>query len=242
MYNNSKPWIIKVLTLFPEMFPGPLGISVTGKALKNNIWTMEAINIRDYATDKHKSVDDTPYGGGGGMILRADVLSRAITHCFTNDNPIIYLSPRGLLFDQDMARVVPKKYEGINILCGRFEGIDERVLQNYNIIEISIGDYIISSGDLAAYVFIDACLRNIPSVLHAQNALSEESFGNTTEYRYLLEYPHYTKPMIWDNMKVPDVLLTGDHQKISKWRLQQAEIQTAERRKDLWEKYLQTNK
>lgn len=230
-------WNVKILTLFPKIFPGPLAESVIGRGLKKGIWSIEPHNIRDFATDKHASVDDTPYGGGGGMIIRPDVISSAITNSFDFNNPIIYLSPRGKLFNQDIARDLAKNYQGINLICGRFEGIDERVIDKFNIEEISIGDYILSSGDLAAYVLIDACVRNIPGILPSKDVLQEESFGDSENYRYLLEYPQYTKPSVFEELSVPDVLLSGNHKKISEWRLKKAQEITKEKRQDLWCKY-----
>lgn len=232
--KSNYMWSVKILTLFPKIFPGPLAESVVGRGLKKNIWSIDCHNIRDFAIDKHGSVDDTPYGGGGGMIIRPDVLSSAITKSFDFNNPIIYLSPRGKLFNQNIARELAKNHKGINLICGRFEGIDERVIEKFNIEEISIGDYILSSGDLAAYVMIDACLRNIPDILPSQDVLQEESFGDSEEYRYLLEYPQYTKPSVFEGLSVPEVLLSGNHKKISEWRLKKAQEKTREKRQDLW--------
>jgi tRNA (guanine37-N1)-methyltransferase len=227
----NSPWQVNILTLFPELFPGPLGKSVTGRGLEQNLWSINTYNIRDYADNKHRTVDDIPYGGGSGMLIRADVLSNAIKATF-DSKKIIYLSPRGKLFNQELARDLAKE-PGINLICGRFEGIDERVIEKFNIEEISIGDYILSSGDLAAYILIDACLRNIPKILHCQDSLQEESFGNSTEYRNLLEYPQYTRPVIFDGMAVPEILLGGNHRKIREWRLAKAKEKTAQMRPDL---------
>lgn len=226
-------WQVNILTLFPELFPGPLGYSVIGNGLKNNLWSIKISNIRDFALDKHRSVDDTPYGGGSGMIIKPDVLAHAINAVSDKELPIIYLSPRGKLFNQDTARELVKDNKGINLICGRFEGIDERIIEKFNVIEISIGDYVLSSGDLAAYIVIDACVRNIPGVLSDHNSLNEESFGDSQEYRYLLEYPQYTKPYDFAGMKVPDVLISGNHQQIKKWRLEKAVEKTAQVRPDL---------
>lgn len=234
---GNNPWFVTILTLFPSLFPGPLGDSVLGKALKKNLWQLKAHNIRDFASNKHRTVDDTPYGGGYGMILRPDVLSNAIEQTFDMAQPIIYLSPRGSIFNQDTARKLVKDHKGINIICGRFEGIDERVIESFPIQEISIGDYILSSGDLAAYVLIDACVRNISCVLPSHEVLEEESLGDSKEYRYLLEYPQYTKPASFRGLSVPDVLLSGNHKKIEKWRLSQAKSKTQAVREDLWQKY-----
>ncbi len=232
-------WIINVLTMFPGLFPGPLKESVIGRGLKQNLWTLKAHNIRDFALDKHKSVDDTTFGGGNGMILRPDVLSNAINQTFDFSTPIIYLSPRGKLFNQEMARSLVSNNKGINLICGRFEGIDERVIEKFNIEEISIGDYVLSSGDLAAYVVIDACVRNIPGVLQSKDALQEESFGDSEKYQYLLEYPQYTRPAIFEDLAVPEILLSGNHEKINLWRLQKAEEKTQKVRQEIWAKYTQ---
>ena len=227
----NSPWQVKILTLFPELFPGPLGKSVTGRGLEQNLWSINTYNIRDYADNKHRTVDDIPYGGGSGMLMRADVLSNAIKATF-DSKKIIYLSPRGKLFNQELARDLAKE-PGINLICGRFEGIDERVIEKFNIEEISIGDYILSSGDLAAYILIDACLRNIPKILHCQDSLHEESFGNSPEYRNLLEYPQYTRPVMFDGMAVPEILLGGNHKEIREWRLAKAKEKTMQMRPDL---------
>lgn len=234
-----QPWTINLLTLFPHLFPGPLSESVIGRAFEKKLWQMNTHNIRDYAIDKHRTVDDTSYGGGNGMVLRADVLTNAITHTFSCDLPIIYLSPRGHLFNQQMARELVRKHEGINVLCGRFEGIDERIIEKFNIIEISIGDYVLSSGDIAAYVLLDSCIRNIPGVLPF--ALNEESFGDSVEYQGLLEYPQYTKPAIFEGVSIPEILLSGNHKMIAQWRLEQAKEKTFKMRKDLWCKYTKDN-
>ncbi len=233
------PWIINVLTMFPNLFPGPLNESVMGRSLKQNLWNLKAHNIRDFALDKHKTVDDTPFGGGNGMILRPDVLSNAIKETFDFNNPIIYLSPRGKLFNQDIARSLVSDNKGINLICGRFEGIDERVIEKFNIQEISIGDYIVSSGDLAAYVVIDTCIRNIPGVFKSKDALQEESFGDSEEYKYLLEYPQYTRPAVFEGLNVPEILLSGNHKKIDLWRLEKAQEKTRVVRQEIWAKYTQ---
>jgi tRNA (guanine37-N1)-methyltransferase len=219
---------IKIITFFPELFPGPLNTSIMADGLKRNLWSCETINLKDFA----RYVDDTPYGGGNGMVIRADVLGNAMM-MFDFTNPIIYLSPRGKLLNQKMAKELSDNY-GLNIICGRFEGIDERVLESFNILEISIGDYIISNGDLAAYVLIDACLRHIDGIV-SDEANEEESFNINN--KCLLEYPQYTKPLIWNDKKVPDILLSGNHEKIRQWRLQQAEEKTKNIRADLWYKY-----
>lgn len=227
----------KILTIFPELFPGPLLSSITGAALKKNLWSCEAINIRDYAKDKHGTVDDTPYGGGAGMVLKADVIADAIEKGVKYQKvagTFFYLSPRGKVLTQKMARELAKKDE-IVLLCGRYEGVDQRLLDEYEIAEISIGDYVLSGGELAAYVLIDAVLRNVPGVLGADESLAEESFGSekNPEFENLLEYPHYTKPQEWRGRKVPEVLTQGHHKKINEWRKEQAMVVTKKNRPDL---------
>lgn len=230
-------WKANILTLFPEMFPGPLSLSITGRALKEAICTITTFQLRDFALDKHQTVDDTPYGGGSGMVIRADVMARAIDERFIkNKLPIIYLSPRGELFNQYMA-IDFASLPGINIICGRYEGIDERIFLEYNVREVSIGDYVLSSGDIAALPLLDACIRLLPGVLEEGEALKEESFGLSEEYRSLLEYPHYTRPFEWRGHKVPEVLLSGHHKKIKEWRLEQAKHKTRIIRPDLIELY-----
>ena len=224
-------WKARVFTLYPELFPGPLGTGLYKKALDKKIWSLEIVNIRDYAKDKHKTVDDTSFGGGSGMILRADVLANSLDKNILNKKePIIYLTPKGKKLDQIYSKKISKK--NINIICGHFEGIDERVLQTRNIEEISIGDFILSGGEIGAFVIIDSVVRLLPGVLGNSNSLSEESFENG-----LLEYPQYTKPQKWEGKEVPDVLLSGDHKKIKDWRLSQSEVITRRRRPDLWKKY-----
>ena len=222
---------VRVFTLYPELFPGPLGSGLYKKALEKKIWNMEIVNIRDYAEDKHKTVDDTSFGGGSGMIMRADVLANSLDKNISNKmEPIIYLSPKGKKFDQIYAKKISNK--NINIICGHFEGVDERILQTRNIEELSVGDFILSGGEVAAYVVIDTIVRLIPGVLGNPISLKEESFeGN------LLEYPQYTKPQKWEKKEVPSVLLTGDHTKIKDWRLTQSRDITRRRRPDLWIKY-----
>jgi tRNA (guanine37-N1)-methyltransferase len=226
-------WSVKILTLFPELYPGPLGVSVVGKALQEGIWSLNAANIRDYASDKHKVVDDTPYGGGGGMVMKPDVLASAIDAEFVpNKNPIYYLSPRGKVFKQGTALEL-SKLSGINLLCGRFEGIDERIFLEYSISELSLGDFVLSSGDIAVYPILDACVRLIPGVLDEKTALQEESFGLSQTYENLLEYPHYTKPAVWRGHEVPAVLRSGNHEHINKWRAQKAIEKTRDVRPEL---------
>jgi tRNA (guanine37-N1)-methyltransferase len=226
-------WRATVLTLFPEMFPGPLGLSLAGKALQDGTWTLETLDIRDFATDRHRSVDDTPAGGGAGMVMRADIAAAAIDAGRADaepGTPAIYLSPRGTPLTQARA-VELAKGPGVLLLCGRFEGVDQRVLEARDIEEISIGDYVLSGGELAAQVLIDACVRLLPGVAGNEGSLTEESFASG-----LLEYPHYTKPREWEGRPIPEVLLSGDHEKIAKWRREQAEALTKARRPDLWEK------
>lgn len=230
-------WKANILTLFPEIFPGPLALSVTGRALKEKIWGIHAHQIRDFAIDKHQTVDDTPYGGGSGMVMRADILANAIEGCFAQNNlPIIYLSPRGKAFNQQMALEF-SNLQGLNIICGRFEGIDERIFLEYSIREVSLGDYVLSSGDIAAIPLLDTCIRLLPGVLEEGEALKEESFGLSEEYSCLLEYPHYTRPVEWKGHKVPEILLSGHHKKINEWRLEQAKQKTKMVRPDLLERY-----
>lgn len=226
-------WKATVLTLFPEMFPGPLGLSLAGKALVEGLWSLEAIDIRDFAKDKHRSVDDTPAGGGAGMVMRADVAAAAIDAAKAAapaESPAIYLSPRGTPLTQERVQALAKG-PGVILLCGRFEGLDQRVLDARDIEEISIGDYVLSGGDLAAQVLMDACVRLLPGVLGNVGTLTEESFASG-----LLEYPHYTRPRDFEGQTIPDVLLSGDHEKIDKWRREQAEEFTKTRRPDLWAK------
>ena len=224
-------WTARVLTLYPELFPGPLGVGLYKKAMDKKIWSLEVVNIRDYATDKHKTVDDTPYGGGTGMLMRADVIANSLDKNISNkDEPIIYLSPKGKKFDQIFAKKILDK--NINIVCGHFEGVDQRLLETRNIEEVSVGDFVLSGGEIGAFVVIDTIVRLIPGVLGNANSLAEETFE-----RYLLEYPQYTKPQKWETKDVPYVLLTGDHVKIKDWRLSQSKDITRRRRADLWEKY-----
>ena len=223
--------LARIFTLYPEFFPGPLGKGLYGKALAANIWELETVNIRDYALDKHKTVDDTPFGGGSGMLIKPDVIAKSLDANVSLGEKIFYLTPKGNLFNQYHAKKLSKE-KTINLICGHFEGVDQRVLDNRNIEEISIGDYIISGGENASYVVLDSVLRLIPGVLGNENSLVDESFENG-----LLEYPQYTKPQIWQENNVPEVLLSGDHAKIKDWRLSQSEAITRDRRPDLWQKY-----
>ncbi len=224
-------WTARVFTLYPELFPGPLGAGLYKKALDKKIWSLEVVNIRDYALDKHKTVDDTPFGGGSGMVMRADVLANSLDKNITDKKePIIYLSPRGKKFDQTYARKIMNK--NINIICGHFEGVDQRLLETRNIDEVSIGDFVLSGGEIGSFIIIDSIVRLIPGVLGNPSSLAEETFEKN-----LLEYPQYTKPQKWEKKDVPDVLLSGDHGKIKDWRLAQSEDITRRRRPDLWKKY-----
>jgi tRNA (guanine37-N1)-methyltransferase len=225
----------KIFTIFPEIFPGYLNYSIIGDALKKELWNFEAINIRDFATDNRKTVDDYPYGGGAGMVMKPDILASALDKNITKKKTkIIYLSPRGKVFNQQMAIDLAKEGE-IALICGRYEGIDQRVIDEYEMEEISMGDYVLSGGELPAMTLIDAVLRNVEGVMGGNDSLKEESFGNGEDsvYEKLLEYPHYTKPVNWRGKEVPEILLSGHHKKISDWRLEKAQEITQERRKDL---------
>ena len=224
-------WQAQVFTLYPEVFPGPLSKGLYGKAMSKKLWDLKVVNIRDAAEDKHKTVDDTPYGGGSGMLLKADVLAKSLDQNRIEGEKILYLSPKGKKFDQSYAKNLATA-KSLSLICGHFEGVDERVLTTRNIEEISIGDYVLSGGETAAYVVIDSVLRLLPGVLGNDNSKIEETFENG-----LLEYPQYTKPQIWEEKSVPEVLLSGDHSKIKDWRLSQSEAITRDRRPDLWEKY-----
>jgi len=224
-------FLSRIFTLYPEYFPGYLNKGLFGKAKDEKIWNLETVNIRDYAFDKHKTVDDTPYGGGNGMLIKAEVLAKSLDENIKEKEKIIYLSPKGKLFDHQIAKELSNE-KVINFICGHFEGIDERIIQSRNIEEVSIGDFILSGGEVATFVVIDAILRFLPGVLGNENSNEEESFENG-----LLEYPQYTKPQIWEDKGVPDVLLSGDHAKIKDWRLSKSEAITRDRRPDMWQKY-----
>ncbi|MFT6077578.1 MAG: tRNA (guanine37-N1)-methyltransferase [Myxococcota bacterium] len=235
--NQPNPrLIIKIFTIFPDLFPGILGQSIVGDALKKGVWELEIIDIRQWGLGKRKTVDDTIFGGGSGMLMRADVLGEAIEASIENpqDSKIIYPSPRGKVFDQQMAIDLSGSKE-ISIICGRYEGIDERVLEEYQIEEVSVGDYVLSGGELPAMVMLDAIVRNLNGVLGGDDSLKEESFGSGegSKFENLLEYPHYTKPQIWKDRQVPDILLSGHHKNIDQWRFEKAIQITKERRKDL---------
>ena len=228
--NRENPWRAVALTLFPEMFPGPLGASLAGQGLENGLWALETVDIRAFARDNHASVDDTPFGGGAGMVLRPDVVDAAIGDAAMRrpDLPLVYLTPRGAPLTQARVRRLSEG-PGVILLCGRYEGVDERVLEARRPEEISLGDFVLSGGEVAALTLIDACVRLIPGVMGSAESLAEESFD-----RGLLEYPHYTRPQVWNGRAVPEVLLSGHHEKIRAWRQDRAEDITRRRRPDLW--------
>ena len=234
MKTANTKWTAKVLTLFPEMFPGPLAYSLAGSALSENRWALQAVDIRTFANDKHGSVDDTPFGGGPGMVLRADVVDAAIKSSAIPGAPLIYLSPRGDRFSQDHAIKLSGE-AGVTLLCGRYEGIDQRVLDAHEVIEVSLGDFVLSGGEVAALALIDSCVRLLPGIIGKKRSLEEESFAQG-----LLEYPHYTRPAEWHGRNVPEILLSGHHKNIAAWRKRQAEIVTKDRRPDLWDRYQNT--
>ena len=223
----------QILTLYPEMFPGPLGVSLAGRALAEGKWSCDPVHIRDFATDKHRSVDDTPAGGGAGMVMRADILARAVDHAVEQqpDAPLLAMTPRGRPLTQSRVRELAAG-PGVTILCGRFEGIDERLFEARAIEAVSIGDYILSGGEMAALVLLDACIRLLPGVMGAASSGDDESFEQG-----LLEYPHYTRPQLWEGRTIPEVLRSGDHARIEAWRQRQAETDTRLRRPDLWERH-----
>ena len=230
-------WQVRVITLFPDAFPGVLGESLTGKALQDGLWRLETIDLRPFGEGKHKNVDDTPAGGGAGMVLRPDVVGKALEWAAAGTPkdrkkwPVVYMSPRGAPLTQAMAKRLSKA-EGMTLLCGRFEGIDERVIEHYGIEEISLGDFILTGGEIAAQALIDATVRLIPRVLGNQASTEDESFSD-----HLLEHPQYTKPAVWEGCEIPEVLLSGHHGKISDWRRDMAERLTKQRRPDLWRAY-----
>jgi len=224
-------WHATVLTLFPDMFPGPLGHSLAGRALQEGIWQLDALNIRDFAPGKHRNVDDTPFGGGAGMVMRPDVIDAAL-QAVSDGRPLLYMTPRGRrLVQVDTVRLAAG--DGVIMLCGRYEGVDQRVIEARGAEELSIGDYVLSGGELAAMVALDACVRLLPGVMGAADSAAEESFANG-----LLEYPHYTKPAEWNGLPVPAILLSGNHGAIATWRHQESETITRERRPDLWAEHL----
>ena len=228
-------WRATVLTIFPEMLPGPLAYSLAGKALKAGLWRLETVDIREFAPDKHRSVDDAPFGGGPGMVMRPDVLDAAIAGSRVAGQ-LLLLSPRGCRLDQHRVRELAAK-PGVGLICGRFEGVDERLLESRAIEEVSLGDFVLSGGEPAAIALIDACVRLLPGVVGCAETLAEESFAEG-----LLEYPQYTRPQLWNGRAVPEVLISGDHRRIRAWRQSEAERLTHERRPDLWERYSATRK
>tara|TARA_B100000676_G_C17976357_1_gene786372 strand:- start:136 stop:885 length:750 start_codon:yes stop_codon:yes gene_type:complete len=233
--TKIKPiWKAQVLTLYPDMFPGILGHATLGRGLKKGLWSLETINIRDFATDERGSVDDQPFGGGPGMVMRADILAKAIDSVYPQNigQPLIYLSPRGHPLNQERIKKLSNG-PGVTLICGRFEGIDERILVTRGIEELSIGDYILSGGEPAAQILLDSCIRLLPGIVGKAKSLTEESFE-----KGLLEYPHYTRPRNFEGKNVPEVLLSGDHKQIQYWRNEQSEVVTKDRRADLWKRYL----
>ncbi len=224
---------VTVLTLFPEMFPGPLGHSLIGKALEKSLWQLQVVDIRDFADDKHQTVDDTSFGGGPGMVMRPDVVDKALSQVMEKGKArLIHLTPRGRVFQQAFAQDMAASSLPFVFLCGRYEGIDQRVLEAWDAEDVSLGDFVLTGGELAAMTILDAVLRLVPGVIGDEESLKEESFS-----KGVLEYPHYTRPRLWQERAVPDVLLSGHHEKISTWRLQEAEAITRERRPDLWDIY-----
>ena len=227
-------WNATVLSLFPEMFPGTLNFSIAGKALVNNLWSLNTINIRDFSNDKNGKVDDVPFGGGHGMVLKPEVLDRALKSVVNHNGPRIYLSPRGRKFDQSFAKDLSKE-KGVVFICGRYEGVDERFLTHNDIQEVSVGDYVLSGGEIGAQLIMDATIRLLPNVIGNSQGLVEESFeGN------LLEYPLYTQPRVWNGIEVPEVLLSGNHKKIEIWKIKMSEKITKLKRPDLWSKYIKS--
>ncbi|HVJ34384.1 MAG TPA: tRNA (guanosine(37)-N1)-methyltransferase TrmD [Terriglobia bacterium] len=237
MTADRPAWLARVLTLFPEMFPGSLGQSLAGKALERGLWRLDVMDIRDFATDKHRTVDDTPFGGGAGMVMRPDVVDAALAAALQPERegepvgPAIYLSPRGRVLNQALVEELAAG-PGCVLVCGRYEGLDERVIEARGLMEVSLGDFVLSGGEPAAIALMDAVVRLIPGVMGAAETLDEESFE-----RGLLEYPHYTRPAVWQDRPVPEILLSGHHEKIKAWRLRQAEEVTRTRRPDLWAAY-----
>ncbi len=221
-------WQARVLTIFPEAFPGPLGVSLAARAMEKGLWSLEVLDIRNFAGDRHRSVDDTPFGGGAGMVMRPDVVDAALAAVADRPGPVVHLSPRGRLLDQGLARSLATE-PGLSLLCGRYEGVDQRVLEAREVVEISIGDYVLAGGEVAAMALIEAVVRLLPGVMGNETSGDEESFEAG-----LLEYPHYTRPALWQGREVPEVLLSGHHAEIRRWRLEEAEKITRQRRPDLW--------
>jgi len=226
-------WRASVLTIFPDMFPGPLGASLAGKAMAAGAWSLEVVDIRAFATDKHRTVDDTPAGGGPGMVMKADVLGRAIDATATDERPRLLLSPRGTPLTQARVEALAAG-AGVVLICGRFEGVDERVIAGRSLEEVSVGDYVLSGGEIAALVVLDACVRLLPGVMGEPASRTEESFSDG-----LLEYPQYTRPQVWEGRPIPEILSSGDHGKVAAWRQAAAEGLTRERRPDLWTAFLE---
>lgn len=228
----ARAWHAQIITLFPEAFPGTLGYSLTGKALKDGIWQLHTIHLRDFGVGKHRNVDDTPAGGGAGMVIRPDVMGAAIEQAVRRaPGPLVYLSPRGKRFDQQMARDWAQ-LPGVTLICGRFEGVDQRVLDHYRIAEVSLGDFVMTGGELAAQAMLDATVRLLPGVLGNAESAVEESHSSG-----LLEHPQYTRPASWNDRDIPDVLMSGHHGKVAQWRQDQAEQITQQRRPDMWDRY-----
>tara|TARA_R110002072_G_scaffold19100_35_gene71281 strand:- start:2858 stop:3571 length:714 start_codon:yes stop_codon:yes gene_type:complete len=232
--SHPKPWQATLVTLFPEAFPGPMGLSLAGKALDKGLWSLACVNIRDFATDRHHTVDDTPAGGGAGMVMKPDVVDAALLNVADKPGPLLFMSPRGRLLDSGLARELAAE-PGVRLLCGRYEGIDQRVLDKHQPIDVSIGDFVLSGGEMAALVVLDAIVRLLPGVMGNDQSSGEESFE-----RHLLEYSQYTRPSQWEGRKIPEVLLSGHHEKVRQWRLAEAENITRERRPDLWRRYLES--
>ena len=229
-------WHATVLTLFPEMFPGPLAASLAGKALEKNLWALDTVDIRTHALDKHRTVDDTPTGGGPGMVLKADVVARAIDAVANDARPRLLMSPRGAPLTQERVALLAAG-PGAIVVCGRFEGVDERVISARHLEEVSLGDFVLSGGEIAALALLDACVRLLPGVMGKELSGAEESFAEG-----LLEYPPYTRPQVWEDRAIPEVLLSGDHGKVAAWRRREAERLTRERRPDLWASHLKKSR
>jgi tRNA (guanine37-N1)-methyltransferase len=231
--SRGPTWSARVLTLFPEMFPGPLGHSLAGRALESHIWSLDVMDIRAFATDRHATVDDAPFGGGSSMVMRPDVVDAALAAAKAKDGglPALYLTPRGRALDQERAEALAKG-PGVLLLCGRFEGVDQRVVDAHRLEEVSLGDFVLSGGEPAAIALLDSCVRLLPGVVGNAQSVADDSFAQG-----LLEYPHYTRPQMWDGRPVPDVLVSGHHEKVRAWRLAQAEDITRRRRPDLWARY-----
>ncbi len=242
MQEKQESWKVSVLTLFPEIYPGPLGLSIAGKALEEKLWQLNIYNIRDFSTVRHSKVDDKPYGGGTGMVIRADVLGNAIEKLQQQNqfDEIIYLSPRGNVFNQHEASRLSTR--NILFICGRYEGIDYRIIEYFNIKEMSVGDFILSSGDIALISVLDSCIRLLPNVLKKNDAIADESFSANENHNGLLEYNHYTRPSVWKELAVPEVLVSGNHAQVNQWRIKTSEELTKNNRPDLWNNYNKTKK